>query len=72
MVCSGGPFQRLRFCFFLGGVRSLLTELFAVAEILAEAIFYQWTLLWLFGNGLMILGLMTNFFWMTTKTASLL
>lgn len=54
--------QICKFCFFLGGVRSLRTELLAVGEMFAEEMFYQCMLLWLFGIGLMNLGLTTNFF----------
>ena len=49
-------------CLFLGGVGSLLTELFAWVEIVFMLIFYQWIAVVPAAKGLMIFGLIINFF----------
>ena len=60
------------FSLFLAGVLSLLTELLAAVGIFEMFVSSQWMLLWPWGRGLMILGLIISFFWTTSKTASLL
>ena len=57
-------------CLFLGGVFSLLTELFAVWGIVFILISYQW-IEELVERGLMIFGLMMSLFWITRIHASL-
>ena len=57
-------------CLFLGGVASLLTELFAWVEIVFMLISCQWIADVPVARGLMILGLMISRFWMTRMHAS--
>ena len=55
---------------FLGGVGSLLTELFADCGIVFMFIFCQFRAVLPAAKGLMIFGLIISFFWMTRRQAS--